>query len=304
MEAQTRNYVATSCITVLAYDIVLYFDEEVIYIWRSLWSIPKLLYVFCRYYPLIHLCVTLTFGTHQISQHVCQEYWWYYGFGGYVLIVPIISLIFFFRVWALYGNSWQMNALLSLMFLGEFVSEIVTTIHVTIPDARNAVSDSLTSNGLPGCDTKIWLDPHFNTFQTLAWVPFLANGGLLFLFMLFKLWTPLQKRRADREQVHYFELKSPILSSMFKDGILYFFIVFASGALLMLKDLIPSMNVFGGYFHLWFIVILSLSGARLILNLRRIATVEHSSGTSTPAFTTFAARNPNIESIATTSSSV
>lgn len=67
--------------------------------------------------------------------------------------------------------------------------ELITTIHVTIPDAKNAVSAaSISSSGLRGCDTRVLNDSDLSTFQVLAWyvsvaaqIP--ATAGISFDFL-------------------------------------------------------------------------------------------------------------------------
>ncbi|KJA13383.1 hypothetical protein HYPSUDRAFT_49863 [Hypholoma sublateritium FD-334 SS-4] len=156
----------------------------------------------------------------------------------------------------------------------------------------NAVSAaSISSSGLRGCDTRVLNDANLSTFQVLAWVPTLSNNTLLFLLTLLKLGKPSQAQQK-------FGTISPMLMSLFKDGILYFFFTFIATVLLMLADLVPAFGAFSGYFHPWFILIYSVSGSRLVLNLRRIALKDNNvEPTSTDiVFSTFGARtNPELD---------
>ncbi|KAJ6451675.1 hypothetical protein C8R47DRAFT_300750 [Mycena vitilis] len=65
--SQTRqsNCVLVAAVTFLAFDICTSFDQEVKYIWKERWSLPKVLYLFCRYYGLLDLLFVLVVATHE-----------------------------------------------------------------------------------------------------------------------------------------------------------------------------------------------------------------------------------------------
>ncbi|KAJ3993907.1 hypothetical protein F5050DRAFT_1904448, partial [Lentinula boryana] len=83
-----------AALTILLYDCLLTFDNEVKYIWKSQWTIPKVLYLFAKYYGLAHLCCVLIV---EITRYANLTY------GG----TPSI------RLYALYRSSK----------LGEFIAE-------------------------------------------------------------------------------------------------------------------------------------------------------------------------------------
>ncbi|KAF9476475.1 hypothetical protein BDN70DRAFT_882378 [Pholiota conissans] len=111
------NYTYVSAIAALAYDIMLHCDDEIKYIWKSAWSAPKGLYLAARYYPAIYLSVIASDIIRlNTSTKLCQEFWWYYGFGGLILIVPTVNIILSIRVSALYGHKRSLIAILSVIF--------------------------------------------------------------------------------------------------------------------------------------------------------------------------------------------
>ncbi|KAJ7619851.1 hypothetical protein DFH06DRAFT_1341932 [Mycena polygramma] len=60
--SQTRqiNCVLISAVTFLAFDICITFDDEVQYVWKERWSLPKGLYLFGRYFGLLNLLISLS----------------------------------------------------------------------------------------------------------------------------------------------------------------------------------------------------------------------------------------------------
>ncbi|KJA23306.1 hypothetical protein HYPSUDRAFT_54481 [Hypholoma sublateritium FD-334 SS-4] len=269
------NYMTASAITVLVYEIVASFDREIDHIWRSSWSIPKALYLFSRYYPLIYLSIGMGYSTlpyvpqnhtpELTASSSCQAHVWYRGFGGFVLIVPTVSMIFFFRVAAIYGNKPKFVAFLVVLFLVPAgLSMTSTHLPPWVPTSESCLFEEEWQS-LPIYSLSIPL---------LGWVPPLGNSALLFVFTLLRLWSPFHEAVSTADttalNIKRIKRKSPILSSLFTDGIVYFFLVFT------------GFSQFTPYLY----------GARLILNLREIATKDFDpeAGASSISLSTFAAQ--------------
>ncbi|KAF8175389.1 hypothetical protein BJ912DRAFT_36111 [Pholiota molesta] len=175
----TPNYTTASAVAALAYDILLYSVDEIKYIW-SAWSIPKLLYLSSRYYPIIYLSVLLSVKSRaNLPQNVYAKY------SGGITAFPLVNIILSLRVSALYGNTRKIIAFLSFLFAVEFIGELITTAYLTIPDAAHAISLS----GPPyGCDTTVSTNILLVRLDNLAWSVTLFGSFSLFALTVLKLW--------------------------------------------------------------------------------------------------------------------
>jgi hypothetical protein len=56
---QIHTYTEVSMLMLLGYEYCLTFAQEVAYVWRSKWTIVKLLYLFSRYSPFIDTIIAV-----------------------------------------------------------------------------------------------------------------------------------------------------------------------------------------------------------------------------------------------------
>ncbi|KJA26702.1 hypothetical protein HYPSUDRAFT_198951 [Hypholoma sublateritium FD-334 SS-4] len=171
------NYASLSTITLMAYDCVLSFADEVTYVWNTAWCIPKVLYIISRYYPILHLAIlyyvrNLTNASSQGSplHQLCSTYKWYQGFGGVICILPPVTAIFTMRVCALYKTSRPVIILVWFLWTVETAGELATTIRVTIGEHDDIIGYE------PGCLTITKSDPSLYRSELLAWVPALVGS--------------------------------------------------------------------------------------------------------------------------------
>jgi len=267
---QLLNYVSLSAITVLVYDAILLFGDEVTLIWSAAWSFPKVLYIIIRYYPLLHL--SILFHVRSLSndvQDACSTYVWYHGFGGVICILPAVSALFTLRVCALYRDSRKVIALVWILWAVETVCEIATTVRVELGQHGG---DSPVIHG-PGCLTVTKKDMTLYRSELLAWVPALFGSCVLFLLTLFKLLHLFRRLfTLDNKKPGYEFVRLEL--SMLRDGTLYFFLVLVATLLTMVSDLSSKLGYFNDLWHPWFLLLYSISGSRVVLNIRRHAWVD------------------------------
>jgi len=110
---------ATAC---LAYDILITWDQEVEYIWKSPWTVPKFLYLFSRYFTLIVQLVNTSESTSfSVTNKYCQNWTNFEAITGQLIIMGVeISLMM--RVYALYGREKRILALLLALYFSEVLS--------------------------------------------------------------------------------------------------------------------------------------------------------------------------------------
>ncbi|TFK37724.1 hypothetical protein BDQ12DRAFT_713239 [Crucibulum laeve] len=235
---QTSNYFYVSALAFLLYDMILYFSQEVKYIWSTEWSIPKLLYYFARYYPLIRTGIHFSFANMtNLPVSVYEATDLYY--------IRADGWLIFFQVPKILVVSW--------------IPELVTTIHIGIIVSRNTYQSAL-----PGCQTKedAELARSLYAFQLLGWIPPLCVGLILFILTLvkFRNTVPAPTKLLGITGVKALmspDVSSPLLASLFRDGTIYFFVIFV-----VLADSIPQLGGLSSYLSPYFIAIYSISEDR------------------------------------------
>ncbi|KAJ3990912.1 hypothetical protein F5050DRAFT_1879218 [Lentinula boryana] len=250
-QAISSNQAAISsniaALTVLLYDCLLTFDIEVKYIWKSQWTIPKLLYLFAKYYGLAHLCCVLI--------NVCHETKWGHLYAESVVDVnltgggtPCI------RLYALYRSSK----------LGEFVAEFwgiyksvmiqnsapvvdFDSVEFIIPDIKRL---------LPGCQFQEITSINFN-FTLESYIPNLFVSGDS------SFWFRSQDYNNSR-----ITSSGNMLQVFIKDGTIFFFLIFST--VLMAMIIVVVQPILVAVSIPWIVGVYSFSGTKLILNLREV----------------------------------
>jgi hypothetical protein len=114
---QTVNYVNIISITILVYDTSLALSSEIEFIWKSKWSIVKLLYLFSRYptFADVSLSVYGVLGSVRV-----EDCWTINAAATWMVTIGIAvaEAILVFRTTALWGNSkkilWGLSSLLAV----------------------------------------------------------------------------------------------------------------------------------------------------------------------------------------------
>ncbi|KIK57949.1 hypothetical protein GYMLUDRAFT_75221 [Collybiopsis luxurians FD-317 M1] len=169
-EAIRDNRAATACtiaaFTILVYDCILTFDKEITYIWKSPWTMPKLLYILVKYY-----------GLAQLS-------------GGPVIFTTLVNIILGLRLHALYRSSKLVAALILflLIAIAEFWGSyhIASLLEMSVPLNSLAELEPYIPNiedVLPGC--VLGALPSLR-FTLVSFISHLCLSGTLFGLMAYK----------------------------------------------------------------------------------------------------------------------
>ncbi|KAJ3781436.1 hypothetical protein GGU10DRAFT_336366 [Lentinula aff. detonsa] len=254
-----------AALTILLYDCLLTFDNEVKYIWKSQWTIPKVLYLFAKYYGLAHLCCvlmvsnitnlsfklklldmqTLPVVVHPVYafMHCTGLVNWYTG------ILTESSLL-------AHSGEFTTN-LAQAEFWGIYKSMIIETstpmidldaVEFIIPDIKHSLS---------GC--AFWETSSLNFNFTLeSYVPNLFVSGVFFCLMAYGCSVrspPWKMTQWFKNQDSSSNSSNTVSTStgntihfVIKDGTIFFFL---QGIL-------------------WIIGVYSFAGTKLILNLREV----------------------------------
>ncbi|KAJ6506180.1 hypothetical protein C8R47DRAFT_1101497 [Mycena vitilis] len=263
--SQTRqiNCVLISAVTFLAFDICITFDDEVQYVWKERWSLPKGLYLFGRYFGLINLLISLSVATYEgPSVETCRIYYGIYE-AGPILLITSLNILFILRIHALYNRGLKMLAGLIFLFFVELVSGLVLTINEAAVAVHN-VTKPPQGVHWPGCATT----PAIFS-QLVVWVPAIFVASMFFILTLVKFVIVFQSSHSGWSIGKLREINSysPIMVAFVRDGTVFFLLIFS----VVLINTIASQALSGpfqGLFLPWLTAIYSFSASRLVLNIR------------------------------------
>ncbi|THH08424.1 hypothetical protein EW145_g2711 [Phellinidium pouzarii] len=133
------TYISTSALAFVAYDIITMLSMEIELIWKAKWSIPKVLYIFARYYGIIYL-IEHFFWKLSVNESFssCRHYFLFYSFGGDFLFTTVVNLILMLRIGALYKYNRRVIYVLIAMVLVELVVELYVTAKSALLASRGA----------------------------------------------------------------------------------------------------------------------------------------------------------------------
>jgi len=272
-QTQLVNYVEVSALAFIIYSIAITMDEEIKHVWRQKFTFVTFLYLFARYYGLIHLLVMVSVDTHVgFSESFCIKFWWYYSIGGPPLYVTVINTIFILRINALYGNRRRIFIFLCAIVLTEVIVDGTLCIITTINQQTFPAPLGLP---WPGCLVERPSQKSFH-LTLLSWVTVLSVALTFFCMTLYKTITLSTGQKGILNAFSYKHV-SPMVNTFLKDGTVFFFAIFsvALAWCVLIFALYGPLERLG---NAWLIATFSYSGARLILNLR-IAAARPTQGT-------------------------
>ncbi|TFK32724.1 hypothetical protein BDQ12DRAFT_477239 [Crucibulum laeve] len=206
--------------------------------------------------------------TYQLPASVelkfCRGYLWYHTFGGLMLFTTVVNIIFGLRVAALYEHNRKIIILIGFLLLGDFVPELFTCIS----GIRMLIQAPLVHR-VQGC--QIYDQDHGRTrslysAEAAAWIPVLVVNLTLFILPCIKL----SRQPSSRHSTLYSAVTNrwtPLTSTFFRDGIVFFFLIFAIALICFISEIF-TFGFLDPASQPWLIAVYSYSGSWLILNLR------------------------------------
>ncbi|KAJ3533405.1 hypothetical protein NM688_g7286 [Phlebia brevispora] len=280
--AQTYNeiYHEVAGLALLVYDICLHFGSEVECIWKSPWSLPKVLYIIARYYAPLHLiqqghnilCVDyrdISVANNILSSDLkssvdvqlqpsaaciltteavaAPKYGWT---ACPVVFSTVINIILILRMHAIYDRSTKVLIFMCVMMFIEFVGELSAGLETSLTVVTVAIPIPW-----PGC-----IVDNGDLRRTLvAWVPSILVGFICVSMTLYKYvrLAGMLHRRPGRQI-------TPLFFSFVWDDLYRLFAadLFATLMILLVHNPIARIGLS------WLVVAYSIAGTRMLLNLR------------------------------------
>ncbi|KZT41236.1 hypothetical protein SISSUDRAFT_1059593 [Sistotremastrum suecicum HHB10207 ss-3] len=266
----------------LWWDWFICLDQEVEKIWKSEWSLPKILYLIIRYYGLFDLLVeAMVAATHKVPVEMCAKspsslassyfisdvttsilnsspctsYYLYLllspkaNDSGPNIISFVANFLLVLRLKVLYFDQPWVIRFIYFVWGSETIIEIVSTTLVTLDWLPIPAIPGIT---LAGCVASN-KDPNLSI---VAWVPAMATSAIYFGLTIYKF---LQYRRTGTPP--------PLMMQVLTDGTMFFGMIFAA----LLVNVVMSLTIKNGLLIIgvqWSKATWSLAAARLVLNLR------------------------------------
>jgi len=164
----------------LVYDYVLCLGLEIKYVWFAPWAMPKLLYIWTRYFGLLLMALMVTtFMTSNRNPKLCVGFFNLETWGS-VWMMGTVSCILLLRIYAMYERSRRVAIFSIVIYVGQIITAcaILGTQVVTMYTPPQPLSDFNVSGCITGDSP-----PALVTY----WIARLAFDSLLLLMVGYKM---------------------------------------------------------------------------------------------------------------------
>ncbi|KAF8188047.1 hypothetical protein BJ912DRAFT_1042634 [Pholiota molesta] len=241
--------ISISALAMQVWELVIHWSDEVEYLWKGRFNLIKALYFLVRYGLLFaQVASEITSYKMQIEESTVHDCINAFIFKIIIaqLTLTMVEMILYFRVYALYNQSFQVKQFLLISLVTAQILEIWATTRI--------VSDHL-NNDNTDCKPPV---AHLGTL-----VQFGVGASLSQLVIFFSSFYKLLNRRSSR---------TPLTSLMLKEGLAAFLLI-----LVLLIVMMGHYEVFrsvnrnlGNAAFAWYIALISIGASRLILNMRKL----------------------------------
>lgn len=218
------NNISVALLTVMVYDTILTMPREIEFIWKTGdVSLPKILYIICRYHGFISIAVItrMSVGSN-LSIESCHIYINWLTGSSLQIEEGLVNFLLIMRINALYGG--QRKVLLLLLTL--YFVELVLFFYCGIRVAR-VVKPTPLPNGLSlsGCYIYFTMLPNLS-FTLLAWISALVFSSILLSFSAYKAYQDLSPVASTRRswKLTWLNLHHPLLLAIFQQGVVFYIV--------------------------------------------------------------------------------
>ncbi|KAH7904948.1 hypothetical protein BJ138DRAFT_1130742 [Hygrophoropsis aurantiaca] len=262
-DLRVRGAFGVAGYTVFVWEHILTFEEEVRYIWQAPWTVSKASFLVSRYGNLV--CLTFVrIEEAGVLSHGSEA--WCHGFNLFIVVYMIVSvqsihILVLMRAWAIWGCTKRV--MVSLMSI--YVTYILLLLSITVFGSVQTSFHTFEYLGEIGICVGI-VPPHM-------WTLLVAD---LVLDTVFFVLTMRSLRKYSRVCRHLYP--SQLLHQLVKDAFSFFFVcTFNNIAIAVIWTVYPTNP--DNFLSLTFTIpILSITGQRLVLNLRGLQTQSYATG--------------------------
>ncbi|KAJ7068726.1 hypothetical protein C8F01DRAFT_1119119 [Mycena amicta] len=221
----TQNYVLYATTTLLVYELLTTFDEEVDRVWSLKWRLPKVLFIINRYIARALLMLQFIAGDYPgTSAEFCAIYavWQVIPARLAILVAQAVMVI---RLWAIYNNSKPMLHVLLALYISE-VAAVVTCSALASIETQGASQPSPLGCGLEP------RSPMLKNYASGTWIAPVCFEFIILVLTLVKIIPPPSFPFLGRANVFKGlsiaarNSRNPTLDILARDSIIYFAFVF------------------------------------------------------------------------------
>jgi hypothetical protein len=229
-DIQTTRYSQVAASVIVIWDHAITFADEIDLIWKSSWTLGKILFLLNRYYPL----AAVLFNNYAIlapavNDSFCLAFFRWQGWTGLISCL-LAEAILQMRLYALYSLNKKILALMLTCWVGCLAGSAYIMYTVL---ARVKATTIYIPGGLFCVSSGI--STHFYTF----WIPMLAFESLLCVLALIR---GFQTYRAKGSLFHS---SRQLLGILIRDSVLYFLVICATYLTCVLVWVLASVNLLG-----------------------------------------------------------
>jgi len=260
-DSELSSYVDVACLTFLTYDTLLSAGQEYKYMWKSKWSVIKVLYICARYGTFIDTSMDVHERVSNVGSSSCRLA------SGFAIFfagigMAVIEIILMIRTYAQYNRSKRLLAFFLLLwcFAASFIAW--TAFQWTKSSTINSLS-SLTSCNLT-------LEP-----STLAVRFYAVMLGMETITVFLTLWKGFHTGFFRYRSQH----QTSLATTFYRDGIAFYLIMlFALNTAAVIQFVAPTP--LQGLGETPTRVIHSIAACHLIIHVREVAETDNEDNTS------------------------
>ncbi|EJT97037.1 hypothetical protein DACRYDRAFT_25447 [Dacryopinax primogenitus] len=229
----------------------LTFEEEVRYIWRE----PKngfgvVVFFLNRYLVPLLLAFDLSGALAPNPSLQYCVFWYLLEEFGAIFSIALVEIILMTQAWVLYGGDKKMKivlwTLLGMCFAASFILIGIGSTEVTVGASKNP--------GAPGCVAILTAHVQFWQF----WSPWMFLSIVVFVLTIARAHAHAKG-----------DVTTHLGEAIMRDGIYYFGIIAVASTITVVIFVAARVSL-QSFAVPWFQVIASISGSRLLLNMRRV----------------------------------
>jgi len=243
------NYAQVAAAALVAYDALLTLDDEIQLIWRRSWGFGTALYFLNRYgVPLQAALNIVAILDADLSLDACYS-WNVWSTWIIPIVLMAIESLLVMRVSSMFSTRWVTIPLVILYLFAAATMLAITGVVMEGVEAGPSPAPAVTGCVLEGSAEFFWA----------MWIPSLVLELAMLCLTIARTARHLLKRDT-----------MSVMHVIFRDGVIYFCVIFAS----MFSNLLVYLCAPSPYFSLLSQLMLSLSSmvaVRLFLNLRKAA---------------------------------
>ncbi|KAJ7050358.1 hypothetical protein C8F01DRAFT_1264234 [Mycena amicta] len=271
-DIQTIRFAQLASSAIIIFDHAITLDEEVELIWKSSWSMGKVLFIINRYYTLISVCVNNyalfspslsdSVSIHQVlalpsppdsQSYSCLAFFRWQGWTGLIAFM-IAEVILQMRLYALYYLNKKVLALMLSLFV---------LCSATSAAIMGTVLNGISSTAHPIPDVTFCRPNNVPHYFFAFWLPVLLFESLLCVLALYRGFQTF------RASVSLYQSGRHLVAILIRDSVLYFLVMFATYLTNLLVWLIARPSLLE--VPVAFSVALSCClGNRIVLNVREV----------------------------------